>query len=227
LPEIDTLKMSFTTEKVTHRSKRSSVASKDVSAVTFLDGTGEISISEHSADILKVALYGNKATIAGGAVSATAFENDAAVVGSILAIPGGKVGISSLVVTDSAGSPATLTLDTDYEIVDADAGLIKILSLGSYTQPFKAAFTERAGTGVGIFTQRVFELAMRFKGINILNNDRVEVLDLYKIQLEPTNDWQGMGDGTDVQKVTLAFGLLKDSEKAVDATFGQYGKLSM
>lgn len=49
--------------------------------------------------------------------------------------------VSSLVIKDSAGSPATLTLDTDYRIVDADHGLVQILSLGSYVQPFKAAYS--------------------------------------------------------------------------------------
>jgi hypothetical protein len=37
-----------------------------------------------------------------------------------------KTNLSSVVVTDSAGSPVTGTLGTDYEL-DADAGLIKVL----------------------------------------------------------------------------------------------------
>lgn len=52
-----------------------------------------------------------------------------------------KPNVSSLVIKDSAGSPATLVLDTDYRIVDADHGLVQILSLGSYVQPFKAAYS--------------------------------------------------------------------------------------
>jgi hypothetical protein len=66
---------------------------------------------------------------------------------------------------------------------------------------------------------------MRFKGINILNNDKVEVFDLYKLQLDPTETYNLMGDGNEVNKVTLKFDILKDSAVASDATFGQYGRM--
>lgn len=225
LPEIDSLNLSFANEKIMHRSKRTSIASKDVSAVYFVDGTGEMTLSDSNLNILKLAMYGNKAAIAGGSVSATVFEKALAVVGDILPLPLNKTHATSLVLTDSTGSPVTLTLDTHYSIIDAKAGLVKILDLSGLTQPLKAAFTEAAGNEVGILTQRVFELYMRFKGINILNNDKVEVFDLYKVQFDPTSTYNLMGDGSEVNKVTLAFDLLKDETVATDATFGPYGRM--
>lgn len=223
LPEVDTLSISFSSEKITHVSKQASIASKDVSAVRMLDGTGSITLSEHSFDILKGAFYGTKGTIAGGSVAATAFEKAVVVVGDIIPIPGEHVGASSIVLTDSTGSPVTLTLNTHYEIVSAAAGLIKILSLATLTQPLKAAYTHAAGTSVSFLSQRVFELSLRFTGVNILNNDQVENIMLYKIQLDPTSEYNVMGDGTEVNKVTLAFDILKDTTKSTSATWGQYG----
>jgi uncharacterized protein YjdB len=105
LPEIDQLNLNFTPEKITHRSKRSSIASKDVSAVYFLDGTGEMVLSDSNLNILKLALYGNKAAIAGGSVSATNFDKNPVVVDDILPLPGNKTHATSIVLTDSTRRP--------------------------------------------------------------------------------------------------------------------------
>jgi hypothetical protein len=89
---------------------------------------------------IKVGLLGNVITTAGGSISGETFPTVAVKDLVKLKYPNA----SSIVITDSAGSPATLTLDTDYKVLDAKAGLIEILSLGSYTQPFKAAYTAAA-----------------------------------------------------------------------------------
>lgn len=225
VPEIDSLSLSFSVEKIEHRSKRTSIAAKDVSVPYFFDATGSMTVSEDSAAILEKAFFGTTGTIAGGSFPATAFEKTTVEVNDIIPLPDGKTHASSIVLTDSTGSPVTLDAGTHYEIVDADAGLIKILSLSGLTQPLKVAGTEAAGQGVSLLKQRVFELWMRFKGINIVKNDAIEVLDLYRIQLSPTSEWQVMGDGSSVSSVTLEFDLLKDSTKAANATFGQYGRL--
>lgn len=49
---------------------------------------------------------------------------------------------STIVVTDSDGTPATLVLDTDYEFASKKSGMIRILDLASYTQPFKINYTK-------------------------------------------------------------------------------------
>ena len=48
---------------------------------------------------------------------------------------------STLVVTDSDASPATLVEGTDYEFISRKSGAIRFLNLGSYTQPFKLDYT--------------------------------------------------------------------------------------
>ena len=86
---------------------------------------------------------GTALSISSGSVSAEAMPTMA--VGDYYVTK--NPGVSSLVITDSAGTPGTLTLGTHYEVIDADQGIIKILSLGSFTQPFLCAYTKAATTG--------------------------------------------------------------------------------
>lgn len=49
---------------------------------------------------------------------------------------------STVVIADSAGTPATLVLGTDYEFVAQKAGLIRILGVTGFTQPFTIDYTK-------------------------------------------------------------------------------------
>lgn len=222
LAEIDEISLSVSTEKVEHMSKRLSIASKDLSVVKSMAMVGKIVTSISTTALLKLGLYGSTATVTGGSFAATAYASGLAA-GDIVAHPTGKTRFSSIVLTDSAGSPATLVLGTDYEVYDAAAGLIKILSVGSYTQPFKIAATEAAGTSVGFMTQRIFERCLWFSGINIADNDKPCIVKLHKMQISPFKEWTLLNSGNEVNKYEFEFECLKDTLLAADATLGQYG----
>jgi len=222
LPEIDEMSLALATDKIGHESKRQSIASDDLSVVRKIGMTGKIVCSVHTPDILKLGAYGSSSAVAGGASAATAYASGL-VAGDIVAHPGGKTRLTSIVITDSNGSPATLTLGTDYEIYDANAGLIKILNVGSYTQPFKIAATEAAGTSVGFMTQRVYEKSLIFSGLNIADNDKPCIVKLHKIQIEPFSAWSLLSSGNEVNKYEFNFTVLKQTLVAASAALGQYG----
>lgn len=225
LPEINSLSISIEREMVEHVTKRTAIASKDLKVTRMTTMTGTLNCSTHTKEMLALYLYGNVAADAGGSFTAEAFEDTSIVANQIVPAPNGRTHLSSIVVTDSAGSPATLTLNTDYEIVDADAGLIKFLgTVGSFTQPFKIAGSEGAGSSVGLLTQRVYEKWLRFKGINIADSDAIVVVDLYRVQFNPASQWQLLNDGSDVNAYEIEFEVLVDTTKAVDATLGRHGR---
>ena len=219
LSDIDNLEVSNAPDYIEHINKQSSLAQKDLKAARMVTSTGKLTCAQDDIDLLVMYLWGTKATVAGGSVSATAFAQNPAAVGDNLPLPNRKTKVSSLVLTDSAGSPATLVLGTDY-YADADAGMVKILSLGAYTQPFKAAFTEAAGFSLDMFTTPPPVKAMRFKQINVVNNAVVRVLDFPKIFISPAATWTLINDGNDVNKYEVDFEILKDSS----ATSFQTGK---
>lgn len=225
LPEIDAVTLSLSKESVEHISKRDSLAFKDLKVTRMVTASGSIRCSQHTAAILAQYLFGTATAIAGGSISAVAFENTAIAQNEIVPFPGDRTNLSTFTsIVDSAGSPATLVNGTDY-LVDADAGVVKFLNVAGFTQPFKLNGTEAAGTGVGIFKQRSFSKWIRVKAINLADNDAVEVIDLYKCDIEPANEWQLINDGNEVNSYEIPFELLKDTTKSSSATFGQYGRV--
>lgn len=225
LPQIDSLTIELSRESVEHVSKRTAVAGKDLKVTRMVSASGTLTCPTHTKELLAQYLYGSIQSVAGGSfTAATNVFPSGITAGQILPIPNNRTHVSSLVITDSAGSPATLTLNTDYQIVDPDAGLIKFLNVTGFTQPFKAAGTEAAGNNVAVLTQRVLEKWVRFKGINIANDDKVCVVDLYRCQFEPASSWTLLNDGTDVNSYELKFEALIDSTKPSSDPLGQYGR---
>ncbi len=226
LPEMDELTITLATEKVEHMSKRESLASKDLSIVSSMSGTGKMVVSVHEPDLLAMYLFGETSSVTGGSfLAANAIFPTGVAVGDRLPIPGSRKHISSLVIKDSAGSPVTLTLGTHYTIEDADAGIIKFgpSSISGFTQPFTAAGTEGASTAVGLLTTRQYEKWLLFKGINIADGDKACIVDLYKIQIEPAKEWMLLNSGNEPNKYEIGFELLKDSTKSSTSALGQYG----
>lgn len=223
LPEIDSLSVSLTKESIEHISKRNSLAVKDLKVTRYVSATFSMVVAQHTADLLALHLFGTKAARAGGTITAEAFPSGI-VAGDIMPFPGDRVKLSAFTsIVDSAGSPATLTDGTHYE-KDIDAGVAKFLDVSGFTQPFKLNGTEEAGTGVGLFKQRQYHKWLRFKGINLADSDAIVVVDLYKVDVEPANEWMLLNDGSDVNKYEITGELLLDTTKSSSATFGQFGR---
>lgn len=221
LPEVDSIELSFPTEKVERMSKRDALASKAFSVVRAVMGTGKIVCSQHSMDLLAMYLFGTKSTVAGGAAGGAAFASGI-VAGATVVFPGDRTRLSTFTsIVDSAGSPATLVSGTDYE-VDNQAGVIKFLNVSGYTQPFKLNGTEDAGNQVAGFTTRTQERWLRHKVINIADSDDAGVLDVYRIQIDPASAWNLISDGNEPQKYEINFQILKDTTKSSSATGGQF-----
>lgn len=224
-PEIDELVLAFSMEKVMHVSKRASMKVKDLSAAIMTGITGTLKVSTATPDMLKQFLFGAKAAVAAGTLTSVSFGSGLEV-GKWYKIPGDYRDIVLTFIKDSAGSPATLVNGTDY-IIDLAAGMVKILSIGSYTQPFLITGTSGAGTGVGLLNERKFEKWLRFKGINVADGDNSVTLDLYKVQIDPTKALQLLASGNEPTTFEIEFECLKDTTKSATATFGQMGDLKL
>jgi hypothetical protein len=130
--------------------------------------------------------------------------------------------VSSLVIKDSNGTPATLVLDTDYKIHSAKHGLIEILNLGSYTQPFRAQYSYAATTVVTGFTAADDE---EYYVYCALNNDEPSTdqaigIEIYRNVFDPVaalaliNDEQG--------QLEMEAEVLRDHTRADDSQFGRF-----
>src|SRR6185295_571731 len=131
-----------------------------------------IMATEKLANNLEQFYHGTKTSeVAGSYVAAGAFPTGL-VVGDTVLIPGGHVGITALVVKDSAGTPATLVNNIDYSYTEA--GLVTILNLGTYVQPFKAfSYSYKAAVILKIASATPGDVCVLFDGVNLVNNEKI------------------------------------------------------
>lgn len=179
------------------------------------------SLEEFNIQNLELGMYGSSTTLPAATVTGEAFPTGL-VAGDIVRL--NHTNVSALVVTDSAGTPATLTAGTHYEIVSAAYGTIRILNVASYTQPFLAAYSAAGGgKNVGLFTAASKERWLRFEGLNTADENKPVLIEIYRAILDPQKEFSVISD--DLLKMDLEGGALYDATKVNDATLGQFGRI--
>lgn len=183
--------------------------------------TLSMTLDHWTSENLALALYGTSAIIAGSTVTGEVLPSDLAD-GDFARLANQDV--SSVVVTDSAGSPATLTLGTHYEITSAKHGTIKLLGVSGLTQPFKVDYSFAGGVNLAIFDSAPLELWLMVDGVNTAEANAPVKAELYKVIFDPVssiefkhNEGYGM--------LELTGSALYDSTKVGDATLGQFGRM--
>lgn len=216
-----TCNLTLTTDTETRKESRTGKRLESARLPTGKSAALALTLNYFSKENLALGLHGTVRTVAGSTVSAETFPTGLAV-GDAVALEHGNV--SSLVITDSAGSPVTLTLNTDYTIDSAENGVIKIKNLGSYTQPFKAAYTYGNSVDVTMFDADPPQRYFLLDGINTVTNEKVKVR-LYKVQLDPTSELPLINES--FGQMSLNGAVLYDDEAELDADLGPFGKIEM
>ncbi|MBF8390291.1 hypothetical protein [Pseudomonas aeruginosa] len=130
--------------------------------------------------------------------------------------------VSSVVLTDSATTPAELVLGTDYRIESPTAGLIELLNVTGKTQPFKAAYASEVATGYTMFTSPPPERYILLDGINTENQEPV-IVTLYRCKFDPVGDLALIND--EYGNFQLTGSVLYDTLNAADANLGGFGRI--
>lgn len=172
---------------------------------------------QFSRDELALALYGQTVSRAAGTVTAEAARDDIAV-GEYLHTR--HPNISSVVVKDSAGTPATLVAGTHYEVDSAAHGRLKILDLGAFTQPFVLDYSYEAYGQVTAFTAASTRRGLIFDGINVAEANAPVRVFVPLIDFDPTKDFNWLSD----DEVTLALDgeILYADALAANTDFGPF-----
>lgn len=213
------LKLSLKTDVVEHFESQTGQRSLDHRMIKQKSATVMLTIEEFTKENLSLALYGSHVATAGGNVIAEPLPNPV-VIGDRYVLAHPKV--SSLVVRDSAVSPATLDVGDEYT-VDADFGAIQFLNVTGFTQPFKASYAYGAVTEIGIFTQPLPERFLRLEGINTAQGNAKVLVELYRIAFDPLKELGLITE--EYNKFELEGSLLADSTKPFDNALGQFGRI--
>jgi len=190
------------------------------SLITGKSGTLNITLDEFLVENLALALHSTPVAIASGTVTGEALPT------GLLA--GDEVQLdkrftSGLVLTDANVTPATLVEGTDYEVVSAAGGILKILDPTGLTQPFEADYSYAAADSLAIFANSTPpERWIFFDGINTVTGDKV-ILDLYRVQFDPVSDFALIND--DWGGLQLTGTLLLDAINLKNSNLGGYGRM--
>ncbi len=214
------LSLSLKTDVIEHYESQTGQRAVDLRLVKQKSATVALTIEEFTKENLALALYGNYLATTGGTVTDEPVGGTTPVVGDRYFLAHPKV--SSLVVKDSAGAPATLTLGTDYT-ADTDFGAIQFINLSGFTPPFKASYTYGAVTEIGIFTQPLPERFLRLEGVNTAAGNAKVLIELYRVAFDPLKKFDIISN--DLNKFELEGSLLADATKPYDAVLGQFGRI--
>lgn len=183
-----------------------------------------ISFDEWSKENLGRLLQATVTTVAAGAAVPSEVAPSGLVVGDKVILAGQNV--SAVTVTDSTGSPKTLTPGVNYEL-NAAAGsweLINLTTGAPFVQPFKTAYTPGQRQVIAPFNSGNPEQWLRFEGVNTDDNTPV-IVDLYRVRLSPTQELALITD--DFATFQVEGAVLVDSTKPSGGTLGQFGRIVM
>lgn len=214
------LKLALKTEVLEHYESQSGQRSLDHRMVKSKSASLTLTIEEFTKENLALALYGTHVTTVGGTVTGEPVGGATPVVGDRYFLAHPKV--SSLVLKDSAATPATLTLGTHYT-ADVDFGAVQFLDASGFTPPFKASYAFGDVSEIGLFTQPLPERYLRLEGLNTAQGNAKVLVELYRVAFDPLKELALISN--DYNKFELEGSLLADPTKPYDAVLGQYGRL--
>jgi hypothetical protein len=214
------LKLSLKTDVLEHYESQSGQRSLDHRMIKSKSATINLSIEEFTKENLALALYGTHVATASGTVTDEPIGGAVPVVGDRYFLAHPKV--STLILKDSTGTPATLTLGTHYT-ADTDFGAIQFLDTTGLTAPYKASYAFGDVSEIGIFTQPLPERYLRLEGLNTAQGNAKVLVELYRVAFDPLKELALIS--TEYNKFDLEGSLLADSTKPYDAVLGQFGRI--
>lgn len=213
-------KLSPKTDKLTRKESESGQRLTTLSLVTGKDVSLEFEIEAFTKENLALAFWGVNAVIASGTVT-NETSPTGLVAGDYWRLA--KHDISSVSITDSAGTPATLTAGTHYEISNAKLGMIKLLDAGTFVQPFKVNYSNAQSYNTPLYGEIPGNYWVRFEGLNMANYGEAVLVELYNVQFDPTTAFTLKGD--DVATLPISGAVLYDDTKVSDIVLGTSGRI--
>jgi hypothetical protein len=211
-------------ERREHQESRSGHRLTDKVQSTTKGGQLSITLEDIRKDNLALLLSGSKVVLAAGSFTAGSPDTfpSGLVVGSIAKLA--RPNASSIVIKDSAGTPATLTAGTHYRVLDAALGWVEILNLASFVQPFKAEYSYGLTDAVTAMTANDDdEYWVSLAGINTEGSPDQKIgFHIFRVVFDAAdvlsliNAEQGSFD--------LSGRILRDEARSADANFGGFAR---
>lgn len=115
-----------------------------------------------------------------------------------------------------------LTEGVDF-IVDSLWGVIEFLKTPR-VQPVTVRYKHAGNVNIPILTTRPVEVMLRYEGINLAENMRPVLVELYRVQFNPAETLGIITDGNALGSFELKGDVLPDPTRSVTDVMGQYGR---
>jgi hypothetical protein len=153
------------------RERFNSCTGKKETVIDDMDYEVSLTVHEYDRDMYARAMYTDTSDVPAGSVTAETLP--AAEPDTVVYLSHPKITASTLVLTDSAATPVTLTEGTHYAIEDAQQGRIRILDITGLNLPLKAAYSYSAyGKHVPSLTPKrtslVWNGLAKYEGMDII-----------------------------------------------------------
>lgn len=221
--DVSALTLKYTSDKVEHKEsysgQRGLVRSFPVGAALEIDMT----LHQFDATNLARVLRSTVVNTTAGSATAEALGDASTAVGDVLRLA--NPGVSDVVITDSTGTPMTLTAGTDYDL-DANFGIVTIKNVTGFTLPLKAAYSYKARTAAGMLTQGQSNYALKYEGFNLAEGNLPVITDIYKLAPDIVQQLDLITSGNDVAPLSVTGAGLLDSSKPASGDLGQFGSIT-
>jgi len=223
--DVSALSVALAVEKVEHKESYSGQKALVRSFPIGKTATLNMTLRSIETDNLALVLYGKPVITPSGTV--TGEDLGAIAAGDTVRLA--HIGVSNLVITDSAATPQTIA-PSHYELLDnGHYGEVLFNSLPTApapVMPLKAAYQHAPKNAVGLFTSPQPTVAIRYKAVNLAEGNAPVLIELYKVATDPLAELPLISDGTEVAGLSITGGILLDSGKPASGLLGQFGHIT-
>lgn len=186
--------------------------------VTATTASLNMTLDEWSSANLALAFQGSVSNVVSGSVTGETFPAGLAAGDQVRLA---RSFVTSLVLTDSAATPATVDAGK-YRLIGHAGATVEILDPTGYTQPFKAAYSYPAVKNIVMFSQPGTEVFLQFDGINTETGEPV-LIELWRVRFNPVSEL-GLVNA-EYGNLPMSAAVLFDPTRALDSALGGFGRL--
>ena len=218
LRDVSSAKIALKTTEVNHKESYSGQRSTAKVITTGKEASIDLTLMEMSGENLAMATQGKLAQVTNGTITNEVLPIGL-VAGDRIALKYPKV--SAVTITDSTGTPATL--DPAKYHVNAEYGAIVLDDLTGVTQPLKVAYSYAALETVAIFAEGQKQTFWRYEGINLAEEGKPIIVELYRVTAKPLKDLSLITDK--LSDMNISADVLIDTTKPANSDLGQFGRI--
>jgi hypothetical protein len=206
------LEVKFQTESIEHMESQTGKGFTDLRIQNKIMGNMTCVLEDFNRENLAKAYYGTATAVVGATVTSEA----------VIAKAGGRVPLNNVGLS-AFTSLGTLVNGTDY-VVDLESGVIEFLTAGAAVDgtSYAAAYVYSKYDNLSAFTAPNKDVWLRFNGLNIADEEKAVIVDLYKVNFDPAEMLSLIQTGNDIAQLTLNGNVLRDPLQPKTGPGGQF-----